>query len=92
MVGFHFTSPALAIYAPQRSAKQTFSFYELLDSVSKKRADSLIVDFKNFSNEEQARFKRDVTKGKVVSLVNARHAIFISNSSETEKLIREFLK
>lgn len=86
------TSPALAIYAPQTAANKTFPFYDKLDSIAKMRADSLIFLFGKFSNEEQARFKKEVLNGAVKSIINAKHAVFISNPLETEKMIREFLK
>lgn len=86
------TSPALAIYAPQTLAKKTFPFYEMLDSIEKIKADSLIFSFINFSNAEQARFKKEISNGTVKLLVDAKHAVFISNTLETEKIIREFLK
>ena len=88
----HITSPALAIYAPQTSAKKTFPFYEMLDSIAKMKADSLIFLFQKFSNEEHARFKKEMLNGAVKSIINAKHAVFISNPLETEKMIREFLK
>jgi hypothetical protein len=52
----------------------------------------LVYSFRSFSNEEQARFKREVPDGTVKLLIDAKHAVFISNPVETEKMIREFLK
>ncbi len=88
----HITSPALAIYAPQTAANKTFPFYYKLDAKAKMKADSLIFLFKTFSNEQQAQFKKEVINGSVKSVINAKHAVFISNPSEIEKMIREFLK
>ena len=67
-------------------------FYEKLDSLEKMRSDTLVYSFRSFSNEEQARFKREVPDGTVKLLIDAKHAVFISNPEETEKMIREFLK
>lgn len=86
------TCPALAIYAVQTSAKKMIFFYEKLDSLEKMRSDTLVYSFRSFSNEEQARFKREVPDGTVKLLIDAKHAVFISNPVETEKMIREFLK
>jgi len=86
------TSPALAIYAVQTSARKMFPFYEKLDSISKMKADSLVFSFQKFSNVEQARFKKEVPNATVKLLVDAKHAVFISNPIDTEKMIRDFLK
>jgi len=84
--------PALSIYAIANSVYTTIPFYDSLDTVNKKKADTCFTIFKNIGTDQIALFKKEVKKGIVKEIKGANHYVFISNPVETEKLIREFLK
>ncbi len=83
---------ALAIYSSIDSAKQCFSYYPLLDSSNKLKADSTFSIIKNWARGEQDRFKNGVKNGIVKTIKGGYHYIFLSNPIETEEMIRAFLK
>ena len=84
--------PALAIYAVSDSIIQLAPFYAKLDAVNKKKVDTLYSVWNEFNNGERARFSKEVQGGSVKEVRGANHYLFISNTAETEKLMREFLK
>jgi non-heme chloroperoxidase len=88
----HIKCPALAIYAFNDSITQAIPFYAKLDPINRQKADTLYHVFNKFSDEERARFKKEVQGGIVKEVRGANHYIFISHPGETEKLIREFLQ
>jgi pimeloyl-ACP methyl ester carboxylesterase len=84
--------PALAIYALNDSIIQFAPFYAKLDAINKKKVDMLYSIFTEFAIEEGARFMKEEPGGIVKEIRGANHYLFISNTAETEKLIRDFLK
>ena len=84
--------PALAIYAVSDSIIQLAPFYAKLDAVNKKKVDTLYSVWNEFNNGERARFRKEVQGGSVKEVRGANHYLFISNTAETEKVMREFLK
>lgn len=84
--------PALSIYAIESSIYTTMPFYDLLDDINKKKADTCFTIFNNISKEQIALFKKEVKNGIVKEIKGAHHYVFISNPVETENLIREFLE
>jgi len=71
---------------------QLAPFYAKLDAVNKKKVDTLYSVWNEFNNGERARFSKEVQGGSVKEVRGANHYLFISNTAETEKLMREFLK
>jgi len=84
--------PALAIYALNDSISQAIPFYTKLDSGNRQKADTLFPILNKFSDEERARFKKQIKGGIVKELRGANHFLFISHPDETEKMMREFLR
>jgi len=83
--------PSLAIYAKYDSVKVAFAFYEMLDSVNKNKANQFFPIWIEISTESSGRFLKESKNG-IVKRIKGYHYIFISNSDETEKSMRDFLK
>jgi len=84
--------PALAIYSTGGTVHSIMPFYDSLDSLNKKKADTCVTMFNKISKEQIALFKKEVKNGTVKEIDGAHHYVFISHPAETEKMIREFLK
>ena len=84
--------PALAIYAKPITTDKMFGFYSSLDSVNKKRADTIFGLNQSSVKKSVELFKKEVKNGIVKEIDYANHYIFISHPVETENLVREFLK
>lgn len=84
--------PALAIYAVHKSVKEIFPFYDSLNDIDKKKADTAFIILAKWQREQREVFTNEVKNGTAKEIHGADHYIFISNPDETEKLIREFLK
>jgi pimeloyl-ACP methyl ester carboxylesterase len=87
----HIKCPALAIYASYTSIEGFFSDYNGLDAAGKKIGDDFFAWYAPYIDTEMKRFKSETPNGTVKTITNANHFIFISNSVETEKMIRDFL-
>lgn len=87
----HIKCPALAIFATHPSIDKFIPFYANTDSTHKEQLNNYYDWFNNFEKTEMNRFRNEVISGKIRSIPNATHYIFISNPVETEALIREFL-
>lgn len=88
----HITCPALAIYANFKSVNKAVPSYAELNAANQKNAEQFLRLLQKYAITEQIRFKNELRKGTVRTIVNANHYLFISNPVETEKLIRDFLR
>lgn len=83
--------PSLAIYAKYDSPKGPFPFYDALDSINKNKANQFFPVWSKISMESSDRFLKESKNG-IVKKIKGLHYIFISNSDETEKSMRNFLE
>jgi pimeloyl-ACP methyl ester carboxylesterase len=84
-------APALAIYAVADSAPEMFSNYAGLDSTGRAQAQRFYAAFSPWTDQERARFKREVAGGRVVEIRGAHHYVFMSNEAEVMREMRAFL-
>jgi non-heme chloroperoxidase len=82
---------ALAIYVRNTDVIGLFPSYLTFNTTNKNRADAHYQLVKAFTLKGQKAFTEGLTNGMIKQLVNANHYIFLSNSIETERLIRTFL-
>jgi pimeloyl-ACP methyl ester carboxylesterase len=85
------TAPALAFYAVADSAPQMFSSYSTMDSSAQATARGFYAVFGPWTDQERARFRREVANGRVVELHGAHHYVFISNEAEVMREMTAFL-
>ncbi|MEO6901665.1 MAG: hypothetical protein ABI315_00760 [Bacteroidia bacterium] len=88
----HINCPVLAIYAVHKLAENLRpQLYKNLDAPKKKIFYEYLSWFISFNDAEMNRFKKALPNGKIKTIADADHYIFISNPVETEKMIRDFL-
>jgi pimeloyl-ACP methyl ester carboxylesterase len=86
------TAPALAFYAVFDSAGQLFPATANLNAVNRARAQRFYDAFKPWTEEERARFRREMVNGRVVELHGAHHYVFISNEADVVREMTGFLR
>jgi len=84
--------PALAIYATPESIVDVVPYYAKLDSALRSVADAAFPKYMDWLRKQIEQFKKDVKFGTVIEIKGAKHGIFISNSTEVESEIRNFLQ
>jgi non-heme chloroperoxidase len=84
------TAPALAIYAPS-DTRSVFPNYDNFDGENKARAERYAAELQARADSSMARFRVDMTHGRVVVLNPANHAVFFSNEADVVRLIRGFV-
>lgn len=88
----HVTCPALAIYAHHTTLSEATPFYTRLDAADRKRAMAGFPALQAWATKQPTLFKEEVVQGTTHLIEGANHYMFISHPTETEKLMREFLK
>jgi non-heme chloroperoxidase len=83
--------PALALYSIPASVSVVLPFYGELDSLNKKKADRLFLLMSKLAVQNQNNFKKEVQNGSVLE-IKGPHYLFLSNTDETEKAIRDFIE
>lgn len=83
---------SLAIYVKAPTVAERFRTYALFDSTNKKIAEKSFPKWNKYYQTEMARYKTECYNCVVKEIRGAQHYIFLSNSKETEILIRNFLK
>ena len=84
--------PALAIYGQRNTAEQWFPSYPYMDSTNQQKAvNEFMPSWKMYYAEELNRFKNEIPYGLIKEILGADHYVFLTNSDETEKIVREFI-
>jgi non-heme chloroperoxidase len=84
-------APALAFYAVLDSVPQLFSAWAGMDSSQRTQARQFFAAFQAWANGERARFRSEMTRGRVVELRGAHHYLFMSNEAEVTREMSAFL-
>ena len=84
-------APALAFYSLNDSVKALFPYYDVLDSLKKKDADSVFRLDSAHTQQQMERFRTGMAQGQVIGIHGAKHHLFLSDSAEVSREIRKFL-
>ncbi|WP_370636610.1 alpha/beta fold hydrolase [Spirosoma sp. KNUC1025] len=84
--------PALAIYARHTSVRNAFPYYNRLDSASRQKAIASFPNMRKWDAEQEALFRNEVKGGRAIGIKDGNHYVFLSHTTQTEKLMRDFLQ
>ncbi|MFT3772611.1 MAG: alpha/beta hydrolase [Minicystis sp.] len=84
-------APALSIYAVHTSVERAIPSSKTLDMAGRAKLTAAFSQMLEYARNQRDRFRREVTRGRVVEIVDANHYVFLSHPARVLKEMRGFL-
>lgn len=84
-------APALSFYCLQDSVTRLFPYYNRLDAAQKEAARKVFKADSEFTRKQIYTFQTRVKQAKIVEMHGAHHHLFLSDSAQVSREIRNFL-